>query len=57
MNEKVYEDGKKAAKTPIMLCYARFNVNILPIFQWHNQPEASVNDVQACIMANPSSDW
>jgi len=57
MNEKVYEDGTKAAKTPIMQYYAKLNDNILWICPWHNEDQCSVNDFWSCIMGNLSGDW
>jgi len=57
MNEKVYEDDKKAAKTPKMPYYAKSDDNILWIRQWHNECQHSVNDFWPCTMGNLSGDW
>ena len=52
MKEKVYEDGTKAAKTPLMIYYAKTNDNILWIPQWQNERQRSVNDLWSCIIGN-----
>jgi len=57
MNEKGYEDGTKAAKTPIMVYYAELNDNILGIHRWQNEHQRSVNDFWSCIMGNLSGYW
>jgi len=52
MKEKVYEDGTKAAKIPLMIYYAKINDNILRIRPWQNERQQSVNDFWSCIIGN-----
>jgi len=44
LKEKVHEDGTKAAKTPLMIYYAKFHDNILWIHPWLDELQRSVND-------------
>jgi len=57
MKEKVHEDGTKAAKTPLMIYYAKINGNILWIRPWQNERQQSVNTVWSCIIATLCGDW
>jgi len=50
MKEKVYEDGTKAAKTPLMIYYVKINDNILWIHLWQNERQQTVNDWWSCII-------
>jgi len=52
MKEKVYEDSIKAAKTPLMIYYAKINDNILWIRPWQNKRQWSINDFWSCIVGN-----
>jgi len=52
MNEKVYEDGTKAAKTPLMIYYAKIYDNILWICSWQDDHQRSVNDFGTSIIGN-----
>jgi len=52
MKEKVYEDGTKAAKTPLMIYYAKINDNKLWICPWQNERQRSINDCWSCIIRN-----
>jgi hypothetical protein len=57
MNEKVYEDGTKTAKTPIILYYAKSKNSILWIRPWQTEDQCRVNDCWHCMMGNLSGDW
>jgi len=52
MKEKVYEDGTKAAKTPLMIYYGKINDNILWICPLQNEHQQSVHDFWSCIIGN-----
>jgi len=52
MKKKVYEDGTKAAKTPLMIYYAKINDNILWICPWQNEHPCSVNHFWSYIIGN-----
>ena len=52
MKEKVYEDGTKAAKTPLVIYYAKINDNILWISPWQNECQRSINDFWSCIIGH-----
>jgi len=52
MKEKVYAEGTKAAKTPLMIYYVKINDNILWIHPWQNERQWSVNDFWSCIIGN-----
>jgi hypothetical protein len=57
MNEKVYEVGTKAAKTPIMLYYAKSNDNKLGIPVRQNDHQCSVNDDSTSIIFDLSGNF
>jgi hypothetical protein len=57
MNEKIYDDGTKATKTPIMLYYAIINNNILWIHPWQNESQLWVSDFWSRIMSPLSGTW
>jgi len=52
MKEKVYEDGTKAAKIPLMIYYTKINDNILWIRAWQNEVQWTVNDFWCCIIGS-----
>jgi len=52
MKEKVYEDGTMAAKTPLMIYYAKMHNDILWISPWQNERQPTVNDFWSCIIGN-----
>jgi len=52
MKEKVYEDGTKAAKTLLMIYYAKINDNILWICPWQNERQRSFYNFWSCIVGN-----
>jgi len=56
MKEKVYEDGTKAAKTPLMIYHAKIYDNILWIRPWQNEHQQRVNDYWSCIIGNLPGD-
>jgi len=57
MKEKVYEDGTKATKTPLMIYYAKINDHVLWIHLWQNECQRSVNDFWSCIIGNLLGNW
>ena len=57
MKEKVYEDGTKAAKTPLMIYYATINDNILCIHRWQNERSRSVNKFWSCKSGKSKAIW
>jgi len=54
MEEKVHEDGAKAAKTPSTIYYAKLNDTILWICAWQNERQMSINNFWSCIIGG---DW
>ena len=52
MKEKVYEDGTKAAKIPLMIYYGKINHDILWIGPWRNERQLSINEFWSCIIGN-----
>ena len=55
--ETVHEHYRKTAKTPSMLCYARWNDSLLQIRPWHDEFQRIVNDCMSYILGTLSSDW
>ena len=52
MKEKVYEDSTKAAKTPLMIYYAKINDTILWVLPWQNERQQRVNNFWSYIMGS-----
>jgi len=52
MKEKVYEDDTKAAKSPLMIYYAKIRDNIFWIRPWQNERQRSFNHFWSCIIGN-----
>jgi len=50
MNEKVYEDGTKAAKTPLIIYCAKINHNKLWIHLLQNERQWNVINFWSCII-------
>ena len=57
MKENVYEDSTKAAKTPLMIYYAKINDNILWIRPWQNECQQSVNVFWSCKSGKSKAIW
>jgi len=57
MEEKVHEDGTKTAKTPLMIYYAKLNVNILWWCPWQNEHLWRVNDLWSGIIGILRGNW
>ena len=56
MKENVHEDDRKAAKTPLLVGYAKTNDYILWIHLWQNEHQWSANGFWSCILGNWSGD-
>ena len=56
MKAKIHEDDTKAAKTPIVILYAKSDDNRLWLRTWQNQHQQSVNDFWSCITGNLHGD-
>jgi len=52
MKEKVHENDRKAAKTPLMIYYAKSINSILQISRWQIERQRSVNDFWSCKSGN-----
>jgi len=52
IKEKVDEDYRMAAKTPLLMYYAKSNGCILGIHPWQNERQQSVNDFWSCKSGN-----
>jgi len=55
MKEKVHADSTKAAKTPLMIYYAKLNDNILWIHSWQNEHQRSVIEFWSWIIGTLGS--
>jgi len=57
MKETIHEDGTKAAKTPLMIYYAKLNDNILWKDAWQNERQWRVNNFWSGIIGNLRGNW
>jgi len=56
IKKKVNENGRKAAKTMLMMDYAKSNDCVFWILPWQNERQWSINDSWSCILGNLGGD-